>query len=140
MYRKILVAYDGSEGAKRALRAGIDIAKRYGAELHSIAVVEKLPHFAATVGEVKEALRELTTRYEWISQDAARVAKDQGIDLHAKVQPGHEVEAVVTYAKEGKFDLLVIGFSGHSHAFGRVMGGTAQNLARLSPCTVMIAK
>jgi len=140
MYRKILVAYDGSEGAKRALRTGIDIAKRYGAELHSIAVVEKLPHFAATVGEVKEALRELTTRYEWISQEAARVAKDQGVELRTKVQPGHEVEAVVDYTREGKFDLLIIGFSGHSHAFGRVMGGTAQNLARLSPCTVMIVK
>ena len=140
MYRKILVAYDGSEGAKRALRAGIDLAKRYDAELHSIAVVEKLPHFAATVGEVKEALRELTTRYEWVSQEAVRAAKDQGIELHTKVQPGHEVEAIVDYARQGKFDLLVIGFSGHSHAFGRVMGGTAQNLTRLAPCTVMVAK
>jgi len=140
VFHKILVAYDGSDGAKRALRAGIDLAKRYGAELHSIAVVEKLPHFAATVGEVKEAVRELTTRYEWISQEAVRVAKDQGIELHPKVQPGHEVEAVVNYAREGKFDLLVIGFAGHSHAFGRVMGGTAQNLARLTPCPVLIAK
>ena len=140
MYRKILVAYDGSDGAKRALASAIDVAKRYAAELHSIAVVEKLPHFAATVGEVKEALRELTTRYEWISQEAARVAKDQGIELHTKVQPGHEVEAVVNYAKEGKFDLQVIGFSGHSHAFGRVMGGTAQNLTRLAPCAVLVAK
>ncbi len=140
MYRKILVAYDGSDGAKKALRAGLDLAKRYGAELHSIAVVEKLPHFAATVGEVKEALRELTTRYEWVSQEAAREAREGGVELHTKVQPGHEVEDVVNYAKEGKFDLLVIGFSGHSHAFGRVMGGTAQNLARLAPCTVMIAK
>ncbi len=140
MFRKILVAYDGSEGANRALNAGIDLAKRYGAELQAIAVVEKLPHFAATVGEVKEALRELTARYEWTSQEAVRLAKQQGIELHTKVQPGHEVEVIVNYAKEGKFDLLVIGFSGHSHAFGRVMGGTAQNLARLAPCTVMIAK
>jgi nucleotide-binding universal stress UspA family protein len=140
MYRKILVAYDGSDGAKRALAAAIDVARRYGAELHSIAVVEKLPHFAATVGEVKEALRELTTRYEWISQEAAREAKGHGIELHTKVQPGHEVEAVVDYAREGKFDLLVIGFSGHSHAFGRVMGGTAQNLTRLAPCAVLVAK
>lgn len=140
MYRKILVAYDGSEGARRALAAAIDLARRYGAELHAIAVVEKLPHFAATVGEVKEALRELTLRYEWLSQEAARTAKDQGVELHTKVRPGHEVEAIVEYAREGKFDLLVIGFSGHSRAFGRVMGGTAQNLTRLAPCAVLVAK
>jgi nucleotide-binding universal stress UspA family protein len=140
MFTKILVAYDGSDGAKRALLAGIDLAKRHSAELHSIAVVEKLPHFAATVGEVQEALRELTARYEWISQEAARVAKQEGVELHTRVQPGHEVEAVVTHARDGKFDLLVIGFSGHSHAFGRVMGGTAQNLTRLAPCAVLVAK
>ena len=52
MFKKILVGYDGSDGAKKALKAGIDIAKHYGAELHSISVEEDLPHYAATVGEV----------------------------------------------------------------------------------------
>jgi nucleotide-binding universal stress UspA family protein len=52
MFKKILVGNDGSEGAKKALRVAIEMAKRYGAELHSISVEEDLPHYAAIVGEV----------------------------------------------------------------------------------------
>jgi nucleotide-binding universal stress UspA family protein len=54
--------------------------------------------------------------------------------------PAHELETVITAAREGKFDLLVVGFAGHSNVFGRVMGGTTQNLSRLSPCSVLIVK
>jgi len=44
MLRKILVGNDGSEGAFRALETAIDLAERYGAELHMISV-EQLPQF-----------------------------------------------------------------------------------------------
>jgi len=54
--------------------------------------------------------------------------------------PGHEVETVITEARDGKYDLLVVGFVGHSNVFGRVMGSTTQNLSRLSPCSVLIVK
>ena len=50
------------------------------------------------------------------------------------------MEAIITAAREGKFDLLVVGFVGHSNVFGRVMGSTTQNLSRLSPCSVLIVK
>lgn len=140
MFRRILLAYDGSEGARKALRAAIETAKAFGAELHSITVVEHLPQFAATVGEVQEALRELTRHAEVISQDAARRAAEEGVILHTKVVPGHEVETIVTYVKDGQFDLLVVGFMGHSSVFGRVMGGTTQNLTRLAPCAVLVVK
>jgi nucleotide-binding universal stress UspA family protein len=39
MFRKILIANDGSEGAKKALITAIDLAKLYEAELHSISIV-----------------------------------------------------------------------------------------------------
>jgi len=54
--------------------------------------------------------------------------------------PGHEVETIVTFAKDHGFDLLVIGFMGHSKIFGRIWGSTSQNLTKLSPCTVLVVK
>jgi nucleotide-binding universal stress UspA family protein len=46
----------------------------------------------------------------------------------------------VEFIKEENFDLLVIGFMGHSALYERVMGSTCQSLVRLAPCTVLVVK
>lgn len=140
MFRKILVAYDGSPGARRALKAAIELADQSDAELHCISVEEKLPYYAATLGEVEEAKAERDAYFEKLIQEARQMAWDHEVELHSKVVPGHEVETVITEARDGKYDLLVVGFVGHSNVFGRVMGSTTQNLSRLSPCNVLIVK
>jgi len=140
MFKKILVGNDGSEGAKKALKAGIDIAKHYGAELHSISVEEDLPKYAATVGEVLEAKSEKNGYFARLNQEAKEMATKEGVVLHTRVMAGHEVETIVDYAKDHHFDLVVIGFMGHSRIYDRVWGSTSQNIARLVPCTVMVVK
>ena len=140
MFRKILVGYDGSEGAKKALRIAVDVAKHYGAELHSISVEEDLPHYAATVGEVLEAKSEKNGYFAKLIEEAKEMAAKDGVVLHPKVVAGHEVETIVDYAKDHLFDLVVIGFMGHSRIYDRVWGSTSQNIARLVPCTVMVVK
>jgi nucleotide-binding universal stress UspA family protein len=140
MFKKILIAYDGSDGAKYALNAAIDLASRYKAELHSISVEENIPHYAATIGEVDEFRKEANEFFGKINDEAKAIARKEGIELHTNIQAGHEVETIVNFAKQGKFDLLVIGFMGHSKIFGRVWGSTSQNITKLSPCTVIVVK
>ena len=140
MFKKILIANDGSDGAKHALKVAIDLAKKYNAELHSISVEEGVPHYAATIGEVEEFRKEANEFFNKINEEAVEEARKEGIELHIKVQAGHEVETIVNYTKEGKFDLLIIGFMGHSKIFGRVWGSTSQNITKLSPCTVVVVK
>ncbi len=140
MYKKILIANDGSEGAKKALKVAVDLARKYDAELHSISVEEGVPHYAATIGEVDEFKKEANEYFKKINDEAIETAKKEDIELHANVQAGHEVETIVNYAKQGGFDLLVIGFMGHSKIFGRVWGSTSQNITKLSPCTVIVVK
>jgi len=140
MFNKILIANDGSEGAIHALKVAIDLAKKYRAELHSISVEEGVPHYAATIGEVDEYRREADEFFRKINTEAVEEAKKSGIEILTKVQAGHEVETIVQCAKEGKFDLLVVGFMGHSKIFGRVWGSTSQNITKLSPCTVIVVK
>ncbi len=140
VFKKILVAYDGSPGARRALKAAVELADQSDAQLHCISVEEKLPYYAATLGEVEEAKAERDAYFEKLIREARQTAWDLGLELHSKVVPGHEVETIVTAAREGEFDLLVVGFVGHSNVFGRIMGSTTQNLSRLSPCSVLIVK
>ena len=140
MFRKILVAIDGSEGANKALRAAIDVAQHYEADLHSISIEEHLPHYAATVGEVIEAKQEAAEYFRRVVQVAEQTATAAGVRLTAHVVPGHEVEAIVQFVKDRGFNLLVIGFMGHSRIYERIWGGTSQNLTRLTPCSVLVVK
>lgn len=140
MFRKILVGNDGSEGAKNALQTALSLAKRDGAELHEISVEEHLPRYGALMGELDEAKEEAREFFHRVTQDAEAAAAAQGLRLTSHVVPGHPVEAVTKFARDGGFDLLVIGFTGHSNIFGRIWGGTSQNLVRLSPCTVLVVK
>ena len=68
------------------------------------------------------------------------MAQAGGVVLRAHVIVGHEVKIIVEFATEHRFDLLVIGFMGHSALYNRVMGGTCQNLVRLAPCSVLVVK
>lgn len=140
MYRKILVAYDGSEGAKHALHAAIELAKITGARLFSLSVREHPPYFASSIDEVDEAREQIEGFFERITLEAKTTAGVHGVQLEAIVRPGHEVETIVKFAREGTFDLLVAGSTGHSNVLGRIMGGTAQNLVRSAPCSVLIVK
>jgi len=140
MYRRILVAYDGSEGARAALKQGIALAKALNAELSCVLVEEHLPHYAASISEVKAAKEEIDAHFRTMAKQARDLAALGGIDMETIVRQGHEVETIVTIAKDGQFELLVIGYHGHSAIFGRIMGSTAQSIVRLAPCSVLLAK
>ena len=138
-YRKILHGLDGSKGSLRALEQAIDLAKRYGAELHTVSV-EEVPHYPGTVGEVVEAKHAANGKYGKAMEEAREMAQQARVELRCHVFIGHEVKTIVEFAKEKGFDLLVVGFMGHSALYDRVMGSTCQGLVRLAPCPVLVVK
>jgi nucleotide-binding universal stress UspA family protein len=139
MYKKILHGLDGSDGCFKALAEAIELAKRYGAELHTISV-EELPHYPGTIGEVVEEKRIANGKFGNAVEKAREMADNGGLLLKSHVIVGHEVKTIVEFIKKYGFDLLIIGFMGHSALYGRVMGGTCQNLVRLTPCSVLVVK
>jgi nucleotide-binding universal stress UspA family protein len=60
--------------------------------------------------------------------------------IETHVLPGHVIEAVVGLVREQRFDLLVVGFMGHSQLYERIIGSTTDRLVRLAPCTVLVVK
>ncbi len=140
MFTRILVAHDGSDHGWKALAAGLSIAAKCRGVVHCISVREKLPVYAATVGEVMEASSEIKEFFDGLKARAEAEAEKAGVPLTVKILSGHEVQAIIEYAKSGQFDLMVIGFMGLSSLYDRIWGSTSQNLTRLSPCTVMVVK
>jgi nucleotide-binding universal stress UspA family protein len=139
MYRKILAANDGSEGAFKALAAAIDIASRYRAELHMI-VVEEIPRFPGSIDEVEGEIESAGRRFAPVISRSKDQAAAQGLSLHCHVLPGHAVSTIVEFCRERAFDLLLTGFMGHSQLYNRVIGSTTDRLVELAPCTVVVVK
>ena len=140
MFEKILVGIDGSEGSKKALAAAIAIAKRFGAELQSISVKERPSHYAATVGEVMEDQEEVNKFFAHVTKEALDLAEKEGVLMQCQVRTGHEVQTIIEFARHVHFDLLVVGFMGHSRVFDRIWGSTSQNLTKTAPCSVLVVK
>lgn len=139
MFDKILVANDGSEGAARALSAAINVAARNGAPLHMICV-EELPNFPASIEEVVEEEIDARHRYEAVVARAMAKAKSQGISLKTHVMAGHAVRAICEFVEREGFDLLVVGYMGHSAVYNRLIGGTTDRLVEHAPCNVLVIK
>lgn len=140
MFKKILVAFDGSEGSRKALKTATEMAAHAGAELHSISVEVDLPHYAATIGEFDEVKKEKDAYFKRLIDEAIELARSGGVELTPHVVAGHAVDNIVHMLKQGKFDVAVVGFTGHSRIFERIWGGTSRNVAQFSPCSVLIVK
>jgi len=140
MFSKILVAFDGSEGARKALKRAIQLARSFGAELHSVAVEVDLPHHVAAVGEFDEVKRQKDSYFTHMNEEAVELASSEGVLLIPHMLAGPAVDNICTFCKEGGFDLLVVGFTGHGRVYERIWGGTSRNIARFCPCTVLIEK
>ncbi|MBI2953774.1 MAG: universal stress protein [Chloroflexi bacterium] len=140
MFRKILVAYDGSTGSKRALEVAVDVAQKYHAELWALSVEEHLPRFAATVGEVVEEKEFENHFFAEVQVEAVAFAGNKGVDVKTEILPGHAAETVVRFAREHSFDLIVLSHIGHSALWGALLGGTSERISHHAHCTVMIVR
>jgi nucleotide-binding universal stress UspA family protein len=139
MYRKILIANDGSEGAARALAAAVELANRLGAELHMISVEEML-RFPTTIDEVIEEKAEANHAFERVIAHARSQANTKDIELKVHVFAGHAVPAIVEFIEQERFDILVVGYMGHSALYNRLIGSTTDRLVELAPCAVLVVK
>ena len=141
MFEKILVAHDGSDGAQKAFDAAVELASRLRTSLHMISVEEDLPRYAeTTMGEIDEVKEAEDTYFGQLAAQAKRRAALHSVPLEYSIVPGHEVKAIVDFATQGGFDLLVIGFTGHSAAYEHLWGGTSHNLTRMAHCSVLVVK
>jgi len=84
MFKKILIGYDGSDGAKKALTKGIEIAKVSGAEIYILSV-GRIPEYAEIISEIEEAKEQAQKFYEKIQKEAYR--KHEKLKSSTKTSP-----------------------------------------------------
>jgi nucleotide-binding universal stress UspA family protein len=139
MYQRILIANDGSDGAAKALVVALKLAHRLKAKLHMICV-EEMPRVPATIDEVVEDKLEQNHRFEQVIARAQLQARAARVKLETHVVPGHAVPSIIEFIERDGFDLLVIGYMGHSALYNRLIGSTTDRLVELAPCHVLVVK
>jgi len=139
MFRKMLVANDGSRGGEAALAAALKLAKRLDIGLIMICV-EDLPRFPASIDEVAEAQTDAASVFDKVVASAKAKAQAEGAPFEAQIVAGHPVSSIVEFVQRGGYDLLVVGYMGHSALYNRIIGSTTDRLVELAPCKVLVVK
>jgi nucleotide-binding universal stress UspA family protein len=139
MFKKILIANDGSEGAFKALDAALRLAHSHKAQVHMICVEETqwIPGSREEVIGDKEIA---DRKFAEVVAKAEAEAKQHHVKLISHIVVGHAVPAIVDFIERDGCDLLVTGFMGHSALYNRVIGSTTDRLVELAPCTVLVVK
>ncbi|MGA2638394.1 universal stress protein [Methylocella sp.] len=139
MFSKILQANDGSEHAFHALSLALLIAKQNNSELHMVSV-EEIDYMPEFLEEVREETGTAARRFHGVLKRARAMAEAAQVQLITHVITGHPVRDVVLLAADLKVDLLVIGATGHSALYERMIGSRADRIVQLAQCPVLVVK
>lgn len=133
---KILVAYDGSESAKRALDHAAGLSQN-GASISVISVAEELPQFGRAAAmlvpeEDTERRRELV--------EAESSLKERGIDAKLVERVGDPAEKIIDEAEREHVDLVVMGSRGLNTAQRWLLGSVSTKVVQHAPCNVFVVR
>jgi nucleotide-binding universal stress UspA family protein len=142
MYGKMMVAYDESPEATRALARAIELAKVMGAELRLVTVSEPLPAYVAYAdvafpGSQRMLAEERQSFYSTLQEEAKARAAESGLRADGIIVEGDEVESIVNSITSWHADLLVIGRRHHSSPLTRIWGGTVHEIAERTRCNIL---
>jgi len=136
MFQRIMVAYDESREAGKALETAIELAKSLGAKLKVVTVLEPLPayfSFAVSAAMAVDWKDEKQVRYSALQEQARRKAAAAGLHFDTELIHGDEVGSIIECARKYQSDLLVLGMRRHT----LLMGHTGQDVAERSPCALL---
>lgn len=141
MYKKILLAYDGSASGQQALLASHDIAQWSHAELTLIAVMAlPLTTIGPESGVFNPTLLESEeNRYKTILDSGLHQLAEAGLKARGEVLTGDAVHEISRCAKRIEADLIVVG---HRHldswAARWWRSSVSPSLIELAPCSVLV--
>lgn len=141
MYRKVLMAYDGSQSGRTALLECADINDFLHAEIHLLAVAPLMAGLYLTEGFVPETLQdEENKRYRDILDEGLKLFSEQGIKAEGHVVTGEPVDEICRMAGQLGVDLIVVGHNKHAFFMSRWWkGSVGASLIEDAPCSVLIA-
>jgi nucleotide-binding universal stress UspA family protein len=133
--KHILVGFDGSTNARRALDEALDVA-RADTRITVVAAAQAPAPPGQVLPVGAEGLEERRRELE----DARRRLAELGRDAELVAVSGAPADVLVEEAEKRGADLIVVGRRGLSGAERLAMGSVSSKVARTARCSVLIAR
>ncbi|WP_052883114.1 universal stress protein [Thermoproteus tenax] len=131
----IVVGYDGSQHAKKALQFAKALSERFGSKVYVLYVVD------TALGSLSEAFSASFLKYlRDDGERALREAKSLLPNAETKLLEGDPPHEIVAFAREVKADLIVVGSRGLSTIRRSILGSVASRLLQESDISVLVVK
>ncbi len=147
MYRKILVATDGSILSKKAVRSAIELAGAVGAELVALYVVPRYPVSYFEGGVTVSTAEIARTEKQWAERgqavvDAVRdAAAAAGVKAKSTIARSDLIaEAILANVKKNKCDLVVMASHGRRGLKRILLGSETQHVLTHSTVPVLVLR
>ena len=146
--KKILYATDLSASAAHAFGYAISLALCNEAKISIINVYEKLTNNVNIQMRSNDFLTAKNKLTEMVKSKLLLYFKNEKQDesIYTKlieniyVTSGMPVEAIIAQAKEGNYDLIVMGTHGHGFLFSALIGSTAKKMVQQSEIPVLVVR
>lgn len=140
MFKRILLAVDGSKHAERAAKVAKEMANCMElSELRIVAAYDPIPPY---LGEPNNQLviNARLDEAQRILQEAVTNVGDIRGNIHTEMIEGSPAEAIIEVAKTHNSDLIIMGSRGLGRLAGLVLGSTSQKVVSHAPCPVLIVR
>ncbi len=140
MYKKILMAYNGTQEGRGALLECAELAAFSRAETHLLAVASMPSSMFLTEGFVPEELiDEEKKRMQSVLDEGLQALAQRGFSVTGHLAVGEPVEEISRLATELQCDLIVLGHKQqHSFAARWWRGSVGASLLDCAPCSILI--
>lgn len=141
LYKKILIATDGSEYTKNSIDYGIDLAKNTQAKLHVIYVIDTAAFASIPMDAAWESMYELLKKEgDEATGYVAEKAEAEGLEVEKLIIEGHPAEEIIKYAEKNSINLIVMGTLGKSGLDRFLLGSVAEKVVRASKIPVLVVR
>jgi nucleotide-binding universal stress UspA family protein len=144
MYKRILVAVDGSETSNLALREAVKLAKDRDSQIRLLHVVDLTMAYSAVeapyIFEYRKAMEEEGRK---LLAESTTLARSAGVQCESKCEvmfAKHVYDVIEEEATQWPADLVVVGTHGRRGIRRLLLGSVAEGLTRISNKPILLIR
>jgi nucleotide-binding universal stress UspA family protein len=138
MTKHLLVAFDASPSAQKALEFAAELARLLAAELYVLAVVR--PPEPADDVETEAVIENAKEYFENQFAGLSGKMKAAGVKAEFEIVVGHPAEQIVHQAEAHAIDHIIMGHRGHTLFRRWLLGSVSKQVIDHAPCTVTVVR